>query len=184
MQFKIPKELELDDTAIWVEVEDTTLVHRTYVQVRISPAGELIASGVYVLGNFPTPVRAQDLRIPLARIVSKFAALSATALKKLYEQRLPGEMQMTGDVPLSSLLNIPGRSGFVPRTRPGRGGHTHEHYRKVAATYTRAKRTHPDRPMKVLADELNVAEPTAYRWVREARKRHLLEQSTTEEESA
>ena len=55
--------------------------------------------------------------------------------------------------------------------RPGRRGHPLEHYEAVARTYREAQGR---KPVKLIMERYHIAEPTARRWVRQARDRALL----------
>jgi len=64
-----------------------------------------------------------------------------------------------------------------PRVRPGREGYTREFFegQELPRFYEHALKTSPNRPASQVARDLHVSEPTAYRWIRRAKKLGLLQ---------
>jgi hypothetical protein len=56
-----------------------------------------------------------------------------------------------------------------PITRPGPRGHPPEHFAWVAREYRRVTRENAKAPVRQLAEEMKVSEPTVRRWVQRAR---------------
>jgi len=186
MRFSIPP----SPPGTWIRVEDDELPHPLLVRLGLAHDGRLVATGLLIEAE--GELVSKDLRLPLARIVGEFAAAASkrTTFKRLWGELLgtlgievvwegggpaeiPGSTE-NSDLWLRALLPVPTRTSPIARVRPGRRGHTKEHYEKVATAYRRAQREHPRAPIQALMTELHATEPTVHRWLRTARERGFL----------
>jgi hypothetical protein len=157
--------------AYTAEVDNPEAPYVAELDLQVGASGDLECRTVTV-SQRPggPPVTARGLRsLPLGQLVQAAAAAGALSVA-------PGS---NGSVVMTPLL---GRSAEVDgayelsraRAREGgRGALTDEHYRKVAAVYTRAER-HPTKAVHLHKAWAPISYSTAARWVGEARRRGYL----------
>ncbi len=186
MKFSIPPHGAPEVDGIWIRAEGDDLPHPVLFRLGIGDDGQVIATGLLVATEGELTTRA--LRLPLAHIVSEFAAVvvSRRAIAKRLAAELAGHPEWEKDprwrawtaegASPADYVAHPrvGPANKVPRVRPGRRGYPDDFYRNVAKEYTRAKRQHPQAPIRALMEELHAAEPTVHRWIRTARHKGFI----------
>ena len=160
------------------------------VRLGLGEGGRLTATGLLIEAD-DGELTASALRLPLAGIVEEFAAAASkpTTYKRLYAELIGHpefardrgwqgwRPEASGDL-LAGLavdfLDVQTRADQVPVARPGRRGHSDEHYRRIARAYTMAKRKYPKAPIRKLMQATGKPEATVHRWIRIARERGFL----------
>lgn len=184
----------------WIRVEGVRAAGKdlppVHIRLGLGDDGRLVATGLLIEANGELTTR--ELRLPLARIVSLFAAATekpATYKRLVAERDHPGRdfdkdprwRDWTPDTAkgafATDFVPVPweGPRPEVQTSRPGRRGHPDEHYRKIARAYTIAKRKYPKNPVQKLMEATGTPghprpEATVHRWIREARKRGFLKE--------
>jgi hypothetical protein len=196
MRFSIPaRGTPPIDGASWIQVQGVRVADRDlppfFVRMGLGDDGRLLATGLLIETEEELTTRA--LRLPLADIVSRFAA---AASKPATYKRLHAELFARGDLAnderwsawepegatAADFVAQP-RSGpavKVPRARPGRHGHPPDFYRAFAKDYERAMREHPHRPIRALMEQLGYSEAQVHRFKDKARAQGYLKASKEE----
>lgn len=184
MRFTIPPHGAPDIDGIWIRAEGDDLPHAVFFRLGVGEDGQLVATGLLITAERELTTRA--VRLPLAAIVSKFAAeveAKPSTYKRLQAELSGRDLEKDagwrawaaeGRSP-ADFVAYP-RTGPVQvrRVRPGRRGYPDDHYRTVAKKYAQAKRRHPRAPIRALMEEFHAAEPTVHRWIKTAREKGFI----------
>jgi hypothetical protein len=169
----------------WVRAEGPELPFPVYVRLGRDDEGRLVTTALLVGGD--RVLTARELReVRLADIANRFAAevSKPATYSRLVSEYFGGVTHRWAGKPparvpraLQQLLPELEDKRPVARVRPGRRGHPPAHYREVAKAYRRAKREHPQAPIRALIRELHASEPTVHRWLNRAVKDGYLKES-------
>jgi hypothetical protein len=173
---------------IWIRVEGDELPSPAFFRLGVGDDGQLIATGLLIATEKELTTRAT--RLPLAGIVSKFAA--EVVARPTTDKRLQAELagpdfqndprwrEWAADSRTAADFVAHPRAEAakaVPRVRPGRRGYPDDFYRTIAKQYAKAKRARPRAPIRALMSELHAAEPTVHRWLRTARDKGFIKEA-------
>jgi hypothetical protein len=172
---------EIQDDASWIIVEDEKLPHPVQVRIGVSEDGRLVATGLLIQVEAEGELTTRAARIPLAEIVTAYAAVTTETSKRLALERL-GRPEFAKDKRWQNHLlegpedsvSVAARTQPVRRVRPGPHGYSDDYYRDVAKRYAQAKREHPQAPIQALMKEFPASEPTVHRWLRTAREKGFI----------
>ncbi len=140
--------------------------------VWFEPGGDRVTHVMLSLPDGVTPTDLSNFKW------SKWIAIARAARVEFNAGRdIPpfNEMFRQTSVLVDRMFRAARPDGSSTSRRPGRHGHPDSYYQEVADTYRRCLLNGESHPIKVIAEAQVVSRNTASGWVREARKRGLLE---------
>ena len=185
MRFTIPPHGAPDVDGIWIRAEGDDLPHAVLFRLGVGEDGQLVATGLLIVAERELTTRA--VRLPLAAIVSKFAAeveAKPSTYKRLQAELSGRDLEKDADWRAWAAR---GRSpaDFVayPRTGPV------QVRARTAGSARLSRRPLPHRRQEVRAsqaaastsadsrtdgEEFHAAEPTVHRWIKTAREKGFI----------